>query len=225
VVKFDSNLVEVESWGAGGEAEPGGDPFVLFGPRDVTLTNEGNVMITDTGNHRVIEYTQEGDFVRQFGGEGFSGAPLEFAEPVGIAVNDAGDIYIADYFNKRIVVLTSALEEKQIIPMPDWGSRGVTDRPYLALLDDGRLLVTVPNPCPSAPTGEATGEVSCPPVTGTVLVFDAAGTQVGSFTMPTEGAEAFARPIGVATDGESVFVADSQGAVVRKIPLAEVVGP
>jgi hypothetical protein len=86
----------------------------------------------------------------------------------------------------------------------------------MALLLDGRLLVTDPNPCTTAP--------QCPnPQPGKVLVFDASGKLVSSYELPKEGKNVLERPIGIATDGTSVLVADSAGSVVRKIPLSEIV--
>jgi hypothetical protein len=98
----------------------------------------------------------------------------------------------------------------------DTCSNAVTDRPYMALLADGRLLVTDPNPCTTAP--------QCPTATnGKVLVFDTAGKLIASYEPPKEGKSVVERPIGIATDGTSVLVADSAGSVVRKIPLSEIV--
>lgn len=201
IVKLDKDLKKVKEWGSGGQTEAGGDPMRLFGPREITITPDGNLLVTDTGNNRIIEYTQEGEFVRQFGSKG-SGA-LQFNEPVGIAVNDAGDMYIADYWNKRIVVLDKDLGAKRTIDVPSWGSQATSDRAYLALLDDGRLLAT-------------------DPASGQIITFGADGARLGAYDVPKEGRITFARPIGIATDGISVVVAESGGSVVRKMPLAEV---
>ena len=223
IVKLDTSLKLIDEWGAGGQVSGGGDPFQLFAPRDIALSPEGNVLISDTGNHRVIEYTPDGEFVRQAGEIGAPGDGVTFTEPVGIDVADNGDVYVADYFNKRVVVLSSALEPKTTLPVPDWGSRGVNDRAYLAVLPDGRVLVTVPSPCPDAPVAPPEGtEVTCPGVTGTVLVLAEDGTQAAAYELPKEGAESVARPLGIATDGESVLVSDATGSVVRKIPLTEI---
>lgn len=212
--KFNSSLEKVGEWGAGGEVEPGGDPMKLFGPRDIAMTPDGNVLVSDTGNGRVIEYTPDGEFVRQFGQKGKSGAPLEFDEPVGLAVADNGDIYVADFWNQRIVHLDKDLQLKQEIAVPTWGSNNVTDRPYLALLPDGRLLATDPNPCDTAP--------ECPSQDGQLLIFDVQGNQVGTYAASREGESQLVRPVGLAVSGDSVLVSDSAGHVVRKIPLAEV---
>jgi predicted membrane-bound mannosyltransferase/sugar lactone lactonase YvrE len=205
IIKLDKDLKEVKRWGAGGQVTADDDdPFKLFGPRDIVVALNGNVLITDTGNERIIEYTADGEFVRQFGKEGTSGEPLEYLEPVSIAVNDAGDIYVGDFGNRRIVVLDAQLNRKAIFDVPGWGAtQNVTDRAYMALLGDGRIIV-------SDPTGKK------------ITVLSAAGEPVASYDVPVEGNHTFARPIGVATDGTSVYVADSEGSVVRKIPLAEI---
>ena len=101
------------------------------------------------------------------------------------------------------------------IKVATWGSNAVTDRAYLALLPDGRLLATDPNPCTTAP--------DCPtPQSGKILVFDAAGNLLTAYEPPKEGQNVIERPIGIASDGTSVLVADSAGSVVRKIPLSEI---
>ncbi len=204
ILKLDAQLTKVDEWAEGQAVEAGGDPFKLFGPRDITLTAAGNVLVTDTGNSRVIEYTQDGEFVRQFGSKGSGGGPLELSEPVGIVTNAAGDIYIADYWNKRIVILGDDLNLKSTIAVDSWGSEAVTDRAYMALLADGRLLVT-------------------DPANGQILAFAADGSRIAAYDVPPDANRNFSRPIGITTDGTSVFVVDSAGHVVRKIPLAEII--
>jgi predicted membrane-bound mannosyltransferase/DNA-binding beta-propeller fold protein YncE len=203
VIKLDTDLQVVETWGAGGQVEPGGDPFALYGPRDIAVAPNGNLMLTDTGNARVVEYTPDGDFVRQFGSKGKSGAPLEFDEPTGIDVSATGEIYIADLFNSRIVVLNNDLSLKLTIAVAEWDSQGTSDKAYITVLPDGRVLAT-------------------DPADDVVIVFGADGAKISEFEMPNEGTKSFARPVGVATDGTSVWVSDSEGHVVRKMPLSEV---
>ena len=202
VTKLDKDLKKIKEWGVGGQTDAGGDPLKLFGPRDITLTADGHVMIVDTGNNRVIEYTADGDFVRQFGSKGSGDG--QFSEPSSIITNASGDIFIADFWNKRIVHLDKDLKSKGDIKIDSWGSTAVTDRAYLALLPDGRILTTDPSQ-------------------GKVLAFGADGTPLGSYDLPKEGTQQIARPVGIATDGTSVIVVDSAGNVARKIPLAEIV--
>ena len=211
IVKFDGDGNKVKEWGGGGQLKDedgdgkldSDDPFKLFGPREITLSPEGNVLITDTGNNRVIEYTGDGEFVRQFGQKGASGAPTDFSEPVGIELADNGDIYVGDFWNKRVVIFDKDLAFRTQITVDEWGSTAVTDRPYMALLPDGRLLVT-------------------DPTNGKIITFGADGGRLGTYDVPKNGATPAVRPIGLAADGTSVLVSDSSGNVVRKIPLGEV---
>ena len=204
LVKLDKDLKKVKEWGVGGQTDAGGDPLKLFGPRDIALSPEGHVLIVDTGNNRVIEYTSDGDVVRQFGSKGTSGDPLQFNEPSSLAVAANGDIFVADFWNKRIVHFDKDLKSKGIINVDAWGSQAVTERGYLALLADGRILAT-------------------DPTHGKILAFGADGAPLASYDLPKEGAQAQARPVGIATDGTSVVVTDSIGNVARKILLSEIV--
>ncbi len=204
LVKLDKDLKKVKEWGSGGQTDAGGDPMKLFGPRDIALAPDGHVLVVDTGNNRVIEYDADGGFVRQFGSKGSSGDPMQLNEPSSLAVAANGDIFVADFWNKRIVHLDKDLKSLGEIKIEAWGSQAVTERGYIALLPDGRILAT-------------------DPTHGKVLVFGADGAPLAEYEMPKEGAQAAARPIGIATDGTSVVVTDSIGNVARKIPLSEII--
>ena len=43
------------------------DNYVLFRPSDIGVDAEGNVYITDSGNHRIQKYTSEGEYLRTIG--------------------------------------------------------------------------------------------------------------------------------------------------------------
>ncbi|HEY3865322.1 MAG TPA: hypothetical protein VGL54_04465 [Solirubrobacteraceae bacterium] len=64
----------------------------------------GNVYVTDRGNHRVDEFTEDGAFVRAFGKSG-AGAG-EFGASIGYPAVDpsTGDVYVADPANRRVDV-------------------------------------------------------------------------------------------------------------------------
>jgi hypothetical protein len=89
------------------------------------------------------------------------------------------------------------------IDVPTWGSRYVTDRPYLLALADGRLLAT-------------------DPANGAILVFGADGTLLTSYDVPDTGGVS-AKPIALAqTPDGDVLESDGAGNVVRKIPLSDI---
>jgi streptogramin lyase len=151
-----------------------------------------------------VEYTPDGEFVRQYGHNGWKTGDTQFSEPVGVVVAPSGDIYVADFWNKVIRIFDGQFQQKAQIDVPTWGSEAVTDRPYLALLPDGRLLAT-------------------DPANGKVLSFGADGQPIAAYDLPKEGDNPTARPVGIAADSTSVYIVDGAGGVVRKVPLAEVI--
>ena len=79
-------------------------------PRGVDVDAVGNVYFGDYGNSRVwrIDATSgalsivAGTGASGFSGDGGAGAMAALAQPEGLAVDDAGNVYIADSFNNRI---------------------------------------------------------------------------------------------------------------------------
>ncbi len=95
---------------------PGGSGFrdgpvkdAIFNyPKDIKFDKTGNMFIADYGNHCIRMLSADG-IVSTVAGQptkaGYKdGGPVEsqFNQPWGVAVNDQGDIYIADWSNARI---------------------------------------------------------------------------------------------------------------------------
>ncbi len=81
-----------------------------YWPIGIVYDNDGNILVTDTGNHRIHKFDKEGKLIKTVGEKGCGS--LQFSRPTGIAVNKSGLVYICDRDNNRVQILTSDLEYK-----------------------------------------------------------------------------------------------------------------
>ena len=89
---------------------------LLNNPYGVTVDSAGNIYIADTGNQLIRKVSSSGMIatVAGNGTPGFSGdtglaTSAQLDNPYGLAVDSAGKVYIADFGNNRIRVLTPAI--------------------------------------------------------------------------------------------------------------------
>jgi len=66
----------------------------LHYPTNITVSREGNIIISDSLNFRVQVFSHDWKFIRAFGKAGDS--PGYFSRPKGVAVDSDGNIYIVD---------------------------------------------------------------------------------------------------------------------------------
>ena len=70
-------------------------------PIDVAVSRNGKeLFITTNNSHRVLVYSNQGTFLRAWGGEGED--PGQFRFPGAIAVDRAGNVYVVDVLNSRV---------------------------------------------------------------------------------------------------------------------------
>jgi uncharacterized protein (TIGR03437 family) len=81
----------------------------LNGPRGIAIDASGNLYIADTANHRIRKVAADGTIstVAGIGSAGFSGdlgraTGAALNSPRGVAVDAAGNLYIADSLNSRV---------------------------------------------------------------------------------------------------------------------------
>ena len=89
-------------------AVEGSDNYRFNKPHDVCVV-DGYVYVTDSFNHRIQVHSQDGRFVRTLGVTGLQGkGNHQFSFPIGVCVEPGVDgcIYISDWGNKRVQVLT-----------------------------------------------------------------------------------------------------------------------
>jgi tripartite motif-containing protein 71 len=96
----------IRKWGSLGS---GSGQF--FQPRGLAIDPFGNVWVADHENHRVQKFTSTGHFLGRFGANGgdgtFGRGWGEFNSPRGLSSDAAGNIYVADDANHRIVKLSN----------------------------------------------------------------------------------------------------------------------
>jgi sugar lactone lactonase YvrE len=166
----------------------------MFEPGGVAVDSAGNVYLADSGFERVQKFDSSGNFERAWGkgvagGPGFEtctvaascqfgvagGLKGEMSQPSGIAVDSAGNVYVADYGNNRIEKFSSSGVFERT-----WG-KGVN-------MTTGGNLCTVAsgNTCQAGGVGTLGGEMNQPigvaaDTAGNVYVADASNNRVQKF--------------------------------------------
>ena len=107
----DGTISTVAGIGGGGAAGDGGPAInaQLNVPVDLAFDASGNLYITDFQNDRIRKVALDGTITtvaggqgRGYAGDGFLATGAKLNLPKGVAVDGAGNIYIADTFNNRI---------------------------------------------------------------------------------------------------------------------------
>jgi uncharacterized protein (TIGR03663 family) len=140
IVKLSPQLQVINAWGQPA-TRPNPGPFELFGPRDIVIALDGTLWVTDTGNKRLINYSRDGAALGVYGREG--SAPGEFREPVGLVADRDGRFYVADTWNGRIQRFGAGFTAPVSFDV-GWTSQDILAKPYMAVLDDGRIVAAEP---------------------------------------------------------------------------------
>lgn len=82
----------------------------FFNPNAVAMDRQGNLYVADSGNNRIRVITNgtiqnfAGDpgGLPGFDGDGGPAAAAHFDYPISVAIDDLGNVFVADYFNNRI---------------------------------------------------------------------------------------------------------------------------
>ena len=104
---FSEHGVFLRGWGAQGSAAG-----QFNGPMGIGVNKTtGDVYVADTNNHRIQQFTSNGTFIKEWGeyyngGYTYSGN-YQFNGPRDVAVDSAGNVYVTDHSNHRVMVYTS----------------------------------------------------------------------------------------------------------------------
>ena len=104
--------------------------------------------IPETSASRCL--TADGNFITEFGSAGLRSG--QFDEPVGIAVDKNGTVYVVDTWNQRIQTFTPIETEGDLSFVPDkqwdvygWFGQSLDNKPFIAVNDDLHVFITDPD--------------------------------------------------------------------------------
>lgn len=135
------------TWGA---VEGGCGESAFRNPSALASDHEGNLLVADTGNHRIVKLDRNGRRLWAVGAEDSAGGPRrgtaqsEFDSPQAIAVDPENNIYIADSRNCRVQKFSP--EGDLLTLFGSWGNAPGQfggDGPLgIAVDEQGRVLVS-----------------------------------------------------------------------------------
>ena len=103
VLDYNNNRVQKSSLD-GSNSSTDRSLYGLVWPRYLYFDKNNNLYLSDTSNHRVVQYTSNSTSFTVVAGTGIVGTSTrQLFWPFGIFVNEMGTIYIADYANHRIM--------------------------------------------------------------------------------------------------------------------------
>jgi sugar lactone lactonase YvrE len=163
-----------------------GKEWAMYRPRGVGIGPDGLLYLADTGRDRVVV----ADGPRQLR------AIPDLNQPTDIAVDAAGQLYVAQPDRGRVSVL-----DRDGRQSASWEiARGNTvEGPHLAFLEQGALAMT-------------------DPANKRLVFFDPAGHEIGSFA--ADGDLGFNAPYAVAALAERLLVVDSARPAIRAFDLS-----
>ncbi len=207
-----------------GSADGTGAAASFNSPAGVAVDLAGNVYVADTGNHKIRKITTVG-VVTTLAGSGVSGSAdgtgtaASFSYPNGVAVDLAGNVYVADSGNTIIRKITTAGLVTTLAGSGTVGSADGTGTSANFYLPEGVSVDSAGNVYVADTYNNKIRKI-----TAAGIVTTLAGSGVSGSTDGTGTASRFNWPWGVTVDSAgNVYVGDKDNHIIRKITTAGVV--
>ncbi len=213
--------------GLTGSVDGTGSVARFYFPLGVAVDSSGNIYVADQGNHTIRKITSAGAVTTIAGSAGLSGSTngtasaARFSSPYGVAVDSAGNVYVADNRNHTVrkvtstgVVTTLAGSANASGSTDGAGSAARFTNPVGAAVDSsGNVYVA------------DAGSHTIRKITSAGVVSTLAGSAgLSGSTNGTGSVARFYYPNGVAVDSSgNVYVADQGNHTIRKVTSAGVV--
>ena len=192
-------------------------------PWGVAVDGAGNVYVSELGARKIRKVTP-GGVVTTFAGSGATGsvdgpgAAASFNWPYGLALDGAGNLYVADALSQKIRKVTPG---GMVSTLAGSGARGGADGTAASASFDNPMGVAVDS---SGTVYVLDRSNKVRKVTPAGVVTSIAGSGVDGDDDGTGTAASFSNPWGLAADGAgNVYVADTGNNTIRKVTPAGVV--
>jgi len=110
-------------------------------PSDVAVA-DGKVYVVDGGNHRIVVFDMQGQFLFKFGGKGKANGQMNY--PVGIFADANKTVYVADSGNFRVQVFSALGQYKSKFKIKS-GKKNIRPVDLIRHSESGHIIVTGSN--------------------------------------------------------------------------------